>query len=331
MGEIRDDVPAMAADLLFKNLFAYDWRSIGWLRVFRLETGEGVAVVVEPDDNPGASAVNAAEGLLRDLRRAFPGLQPLRVFVHFPDDPHGPGWLELRNSDEKIAFERRTVEAVYELVGVRPVDDGEVDEATCAFFGGEQHPLLALIPPPDPPRDRLRDLCVIAVADLPWAHNPSRCKWSERFEQVEAFYPSSGHPDPAAGAHWFLTLTDDDLAACWYHRADWHRIAEVSVHVFRSLASDAKPEDALAAVEAELGDSPEGRWCCSLFVDPIVCRPKGRSVTNGQHRACALRASGAPVCVVDVGDEYVGEPRPADPWRRAAGDIASFWAKFAGS
>lgn len=321
----------MAADLLFKDLFPYDWRSIAWLRVFRLETGEGVAVVVEPDDNPGASSVNAAGSLLRDLRRAFPGLQPLRVFVHFPHDPRGPGWTELCDSDEEIVFERRTVEALCALVGVTPVDDGEVDEATCAFFGGKQHPLLGLVPPPDPPRDRLRDLRVIAVADLPWPHNPSCCKWSERFEQVEAVYPSSGHPDPAVGAHWFLTLTDDDLAACRYHQADWHRIAEVSVEVFRSLANDATLEDALAAVEAELGDSPERRWCSSLFLHPIVCRPKDRNVTNGQHRACALRASGAPVCVVDVGDEYVGEPRPADPWRYAAGDIASFWAGCAGS
>lgn len=74
---------------MFKDLFAYGWRSIAWLRVFRLETGEGVAVVVEPDDNPGASSVNAAESLLRDLGRAFPRLQPLRVFVHFPHDPRG--------------------------------------------------------------------------------------------------------------------------------------------------------------------------------------------------------------------------------------------------
>lgn len=77
--------------------------------------------------------------------------------------------------------------------------------------------MLSLIPPPDPPRDRLRDLRVIAVADLPWPHNPSACKWSERFEQIEAVYPPSGHPDPAVGAHWFLTLTDDDLGACRYH------------------------------------------------------------------------------------------------------------------
>lgn len=321
----------MAADLLFSDLFAYDWRSIAWLRVFRLETGERVAVVVEPDDNPGASSINAAESLVRDLRRAVPGLQPLRVFVHFPHDPRGPGWTELCDSDEEIAFERRTVEAVFALVGVTPVDDDDVDEATCAFFGGEQHPLLGLIPPPNPPRDRLRDLCVIAVADLPWPHNPCRCKWSGRFEQVAAVYPSSGHPDPAVGAHWFLTLTDDELSACPFHRADWHRIADVSVYVFRSLANEATLRDALGAVEAELGDSPEGRWCSSLFLDPIVCRPKDASVTNGQHRACALRASGAPLCVVDVGDACVGEPRPADPWRRAAGDIASFWARCAGS
>jgi hypothetical protein len=192
----------MPADLLFADLFAYDSRSIAWLRVFRLETGEGVAVVVEPDDNPGVSSVNAAESLLRDLRRAFPGLDPLRVFLHFPHDPRGPGWTELCDSDEDMVFERRTVDELCVRLGVRAVDDGEVDKATCAFFGGEQHPLLGLIPPVDPPHDRLRDLGVIAVADLPWAHNPSRCDWSERLEQLEAFYPSSGHPDPVVGAHW---------------------------------------------------------------------------------------------------------------------------------
>jgi hypothetical protein len=52
---MRDDVPAMPPNLLFADLFAYDSRSIAWLRVFRLETGEGVAVVIEPDDNPGVS------------------------------------------------------------------------------------------------------------------------------------------------------------------------------------------------------------------------------------------------------------------------------------
>jgi hypothetical protein len=170
-----------------------------------------------------------------------------------------------------------------------------------------------------------------AVADLPWPHNPSRCTWTERFEQLEACYPPSGHPDPAVGAHWFLTLTDGDFAGFPYHRADWHRIAQVSVDVFRSLADDGTLENVLAAVEDEFGDSVESRWCSSLFLDPIVCRPRGRSVTDGQHRACALRAGGAPLCVVDVGDEYVGEPRPADPRRRAAGDIASFWARYAGS
>ena len=71
LSQVRDDVPAMAADLLFSDLFAHDRRSIAWLRVYRIETGEGVAVVVEPDDNPGASSVNAAESLIGDLRRAF--------------------------------------------------------------------------------------------------------------------------------------------------------------------------------------------------------------------------------------------------------------------
>lgn len=321
----------MVAGLLFSDLFAYDRRSIVWLRVFGVETGGGIAVAVEPDDNPGRSSVNAAESLLRNLRCAFPALQPLRVFVHFPHDRHGSGWIELCESDGEISFERRTTEILVSLLGVTALDEGDVNEPTSAFFGGAEHPLLSLIPPPDPPRGPLRNLDIIAIADLPWPHNPCRCKWSERFEQVEAYYPSHGHPDPAVGAHWFLTLSEDDLAACAYHRADWHRIAEVSVSVFRSLTNDATLEDVLTAIEVALGDSDESQWCSSLFLDPIVCRPKEPSVTNGQHRACALRASGAGVCVVDVGDDYVGEPRPADPRRRAMGDIASFWARRAAS
>jgi hypothetical protein len=305
--------------------------SIAWVRVYRTERGDGIAVAVEPDDNPGTSAINAAESLLTDLGRAFPGVQPLRVFVHFPNDRHELGWIELRQTDEKVAFERLTSGALRVLLGVTSFDEGDVDEPTCSFFAGAQHPLLGLIPPPEPTRDRLRDLGVIAVADLPWPHNPSECKWGERFQELDAFYPSSGHPDPAVRAHWFLTLTDDDLAGCPYHRADWHRIAEVSVDLFRSFAADGTLEDLLAAVEAELGSCPESRWCSSLFLDPIVCSPTDSSVTNGQHRACALRAGGAPLCVVGLDGEYVREPQPTDPWRRAAGDVAAFWARYAGS
>lgn len=161
--------------------------------------------------------------------------------------------------------------------------------------------------------------------------HPSRCPWSARFEQLAVTYPASGHPDPAVGAHWFLTLTDEDVAQCDYHRADWERIAAVSVEVLIALGENVTLEGALEAIEKELGNTVEGRWCLSLFDDPIVCRPSGRSVTNGQHRACALRASKASFCVVDVGDAHIQKPRRADPRRRAAAALASFWARQAAS
>ena len=96
--------------------------------------------------------------------------------------------------------------------GVTPFDEGDVDEATCAFFGGTQHPLLSLIPAPDPPPDRLRDLSVITVADLPWPHNP----WRHRRErgargrrcQLRAIHRSSS----SARAHEVAGMSE---RYCW--------------------------------------------------------------------------------------------------------------------
>ena len=88
-------------------------------------------------------------------------------------------------------------------------------------------------------------------------------------------------------------------------------------------------EDVVEAITRILGDTPEGAWCRSLFSDPIVWGPGQDSVTNGQHRSCALRASGAPFCVVDVDGAFVIEPVAADPRRRAAAAVAAYWARRA--
>ena len=220
------------------DLFTYDLRSIAWLRVVRLETGVGrVAVVVEPDDNPGVSSVNAAESLLRDLRRAFPGLEPISVFVHFPHDPRGPGWTELCESMRRSCLSdgpstpcaRSSVSEWSTMArSTRPHARSSVASDThCSACS-----LLRVDPPPDP----LRDLSVYGGRPTCRGRTiPPVATGVSGLSKSRLVYPSGGHPDPAVGAHWFLTLTDDDLPACWYHRAEWHRIAEVSVDVFRSL------------------------------------------------------------------------------------------------
>jgi hypothetical protein len=170
---------------------------------------------------------------------------------------------------------------------------------------------------------------VVAVADLPWAHNPSRCAHVDRFEAIAALYPDEGWTPPAVGAHWFVRLTDEDFTVCEYHDVDWVAVAAASVEIFEDLDDEATHDDIIEQIAVHLGETPEAEWCLTLFSEPIVCRPGASSVTNGQHRTCALKAAGAPFCVVDTDGYRTSERHAGDPWRRAYGEIAHYWTRKA--
>jgi hypothetical protein len=316
----------VVSDLVFADLFAFASGSLGFVRVYRLDGRRAVVLLLEPQDNPGRSSVNAAEDLIDDLQRAFGALGELRVFVRFLDTPTADKWIELIAGRERVEFQRHPLDHVDSLLG-HPLAP-EPPNATCARLGGAGHPLLALVPPPEPERNRLDDLAVVSVADLPWPHNPARCQWHERYQLLQGLYPS-GCRAPAIGAHWFLTLDEAAFAACPYHEADWKRIASVAVTVFHTLRDEDDVDTAIAAVRRALGDSAEATWCVSLYLDPLVWSPGHATVVNGQHRSCALKASGAPLCVIDVDGRYVAEPVVGDPRRRAASTVASYWAEQA--
>lgn len=320
-----------SSELVFADLFAYAGGALGYVRVYRRNSGVAIVLVCAPTDNPGGSPVNAAEHLHIDLQRAFGTLGELQVFVAFADAPHEEYWTELVIANQgAISFSHHSTREIEVLIGESVVLP-DPHAATCAALGGTKHSLLALLKEPEPDRNPIDDLVVVAVADLPWAHRPARCAHANRFEQLEAHYPpSSGARTAAIGAHWFFTLTDDDIAACGYHRPDWSRIADVAVAVFRALAPGAPPEAALTAVGDAIVDPCDREWCESLFTDPIVWYPGAPNVVNGQHRTCALRASGAGLCVVDVEGRHIGEPIIGEPRRRAAAEIASYWARAAG-
>jgi len=57
-----------------------------------------------------------------------------------------------------------------------------------------------------------------------------------------------------------------------------------------------------AATQSRLGENDRS-WLESLFFDPVDI--EGGSYTNGQHRGCALRFSGAARAAVVTGDEFV--------------------------
>jgi hypothetical protein len=180
----------------------YERRSVAYVRVFDGPGESRVVLVVEPVDNPGTSAVNAAAELVAGLSRAF-GRSNLRVFVAFADDPSGDGWMELTlQGDGSIAFAREAGDEVARLVP-HATEIPARSEATLAQLGGERHPLLALAAEPEPERRPLTDLAVVAVADLPWAHHPFRCPSKARFAELGAVYPDSPAEISAVGAHWF--------------------------------------------------------------------------------------------------------------------------------
>lgn len=253
-------------------------------------------------------------------------MRDLRLLVRFPDDPRGADWTEVLRADAEVDFRRREVAEIEALVG-EPLPDPS--EWTCATLGGAYHPLLGLVPAPEPEFDPLADLAVVAVADLRWAHNPSSCRWHERFEAVRGSYPRTASYPAAVGAHWYLALSHEDLDNCRYHRADWRRVADVSVAVLESLETGATVDDALDAVHGILGESAETPWCTSLFVDPITFERVADSVSDGQHRSCALRVSGADLCVADIGGDARYTPRPSDPRRQAVAEVARFWTTLA--
>ncbi len=292
------------------------------LRLY-IEEARAVAIATQLTDGAGPSVVNAAEALHASIAEAFV-IPPerLQVICHMPgNDVSDELWSAFDAVDAD--FRRQTAHEVEEMIGETPLGLTE-DQATTALLGGKCHPAMALRVVEDPERLAWDDVATVATADLPWPHGPFRCPHNSRFEAILERLPPGWASHPAAGAQWYLSLTDADFAACPFHQADWQRIAEVSVELRRRMPTGADAAT-LNALLAELcPDDPERTWVRSLFTDPIHYDVHSDRVGNGQHRACALRASGAPCAVADT--DSPGRPRPRDPRRVARADLAAFWS-----
>jgi hypothetical protein len=143
----------------------------------------------------------------------------------------------------------------------------------------------------------------VEVGELPPPHNPGSCAHSARFKDLEERVRAEGVNDELAAGRLFLgTLTPDDRARCRYHEADWAAIADESVRIVEELGARDQDDYLEAAERSALRDDDRG-WLESLFFDPVDIA--GGSYTNGQHRGCALRFSGAAKATVVTGDEFV--------------------------
>ncbi len=157
--------------LIFDDLFAFD-RGICHLRTYR-DGDTVVALVVELDDNPGASIVNGLEELSTRVATAFGGTQ--RVFLLFPGNE--TTWTEVIFAEPgaRADFHREVPHAEIELLVGASVIVSSEGSSSAVEVGGARHPLLALIPPEEPERHLLTEMQAVSVADLPWPHNPSKC------------------------------------------------------------------------------------------------------------------------------------------------------------
>ena len=289
-----------AAILLHNGLFNPPGRrGIYWLRLYRRPDRRHIAVVTEVPGNPGMSNTNASSILRMEIAQAFViDEYTLELFIVWPrrrdlahaveaaeyslaPGPTNPKW---RRTD------RRTIEA---LVGRLP----ELPPHNALFNavlarGGRKHewdrPIFEALP----------------VTSLPPFHAAYQCAHRARFESMRT--GSTIEEALAAGRRFMDTLTPADRAACQYHQADWRAVADTSVAVVMSV-DGSDPAAYVSAAEAVRLPKREKMWLLSLFHDPIVLSQDRAEYTNGQHRGCALRFSGADRAAVIVDFETIVE------------------------
>ncbi len=314
--------------LIYEDLFGFA-EGLCHLRVYADEDGPRVGLVVNLEDNPGLGAVNAAETLLDRISTVFgDGCRVFSIFPEFERDtwtevirPGDDGRVTFRN-DVSLAEVEHLVDAPVRLPG--PAECRAVDVV------GDGHPLVALNPEEEDEPGILAEMEVVAVADLPWAHLPSKCANYSSFEAIRALYDESRGGEAPAGAHFFLSLDSDRLGACDYHRHDWRAISEAAVELFTRAGPEADRDDIRREASHLMSKDSDRDELIFLFFDPIIWSPEAPSVTNGQHRTCALKAANAPECPVVTRRRLVSEVRPGNPRRRAESTLAEYWARRLG-
>jgi hypothetical protein len=270
-----------------------------WLRLFHGR--RWIAVVTEVPGNPGLSSSNAMDEIVLHLRDQF-GVQLdlLRLFEVWPrGSPAGAGRTRVHEIvvTPELRWVRSSHAAVARLIG-RPLpklpDHAPLYGQALALGGGNFEEQL---------RERFEPLDVGA---LPPPHNPSRCAFHLRFLEVARNTPDAERLWDAArlaGAAFIRSLTPADRLRCPYHGANWRRIADESVRIIEALGPRDSAEYARAAARSRL-PTRERDWLIRLFEDPVFVTES--AFTNGQHRGCALRFSGAARAAIVTGYDRLG-------------------------
>ena len=315
--------------LWFDGLHCFGNQSICRLRIVSAtDDASRIVIATHLADSPGASISNDFEALVAGVCADF-GEQPTRWLLHFPapDEPPTPDeltWIEgVPDGDEPrwLHLSRTEAEA---LTGL-DLSSAETEASTIAEIAGDRGLLRGLAQAPEPERHPGEYLRVVSVTALPFAHGPFRCPHKARFAELSRGY--DGTDRTVVGAHWYLTLTPEQFAECPFHAGNWRAVAEASVNVLESLTVEGTHDDVAAACAAQNLPAQDAEWLRSLFAEPIDWTPGSSTLTNGQHRSCALRAAGAEQCVVDTSGYAPPQSNPVSSLAAASAALAAYWAK----
>jgi hypothetical protein len=279
--------------LLFHDLVtAPPWETgfgIYWLRLYA-DGATRVAVVTEVPGNHGRSVLNATEDLVSESeRRSVGDDSPLTTYLVMPSGfTGGPRMAWRVVAEPKLEWQDVDVADIERAVGQRlaPLPGhSALLERVLALGGDAQDTVNELI------------FSVMRVAELPPPHRPSGCARYDRLRSMEADAGEEAAPQEV-GARFIGSLTPADRASCRFHADDWQSVADESVRILGATVSGGRDEMAQRARQAALGTA-ERRWLLSLFDSPVDVR--GGGYTDGQHRGCALRFSGAKAAAVVTG------------------------------
>jgi hypothetical protein len=102
------------------------------------------------------------------------------------------------------------------------------------------------------------------------------------------------HAEQAATRRLALSLSDDELARCPYHRPDWSMAANTAGTLLERTGRLTTALADQAARSTSMDDQPA--WALiSLVADPILWNGSDQ-LANGQHRVCAMKLAGVRRC-----------------------------------
>jgi hypothetical protein len=275
--------------------------AVYWLRLYARPEGGEVAVVTEVPGNPGRNTMNGLDSIVSYLHDAFQAdTTTLLLFQIWPG-----GYVENTTEISRVSLGRRPhwsrvkLAEIEGLVGVLPAlpDHEQLLERVAALGGWTNDPIRRAV------------FRALPVNELPPPHAPFNCAHASRHEEILATLEAQDHDEEAAnerraGTIFLASLTPSDLELCSYHQANWRSIADQSVAILEALGTRDDRGDYQREARRRLRGKERG-LLESLFRDPIVVGDGG--YTNGQHRGCALRFSGAQRAAVVVDTEETGE------------------------